>query len=273
MIKPVNIIFLTSLVLLLSINLILSQPPFVQNPNLINGYVIKFNPFGLQKQGVTQRYTFHVFNISTGLPINKNVSCYLHIYRQDYISHVHIATTTAVDHDYDYEFLVSGGNFTELGDYSYIIQCNSSTLGGFENIEFKVTPSGKEIDTSQSVIYLIIMFAIFFFFVFNLFVAIITPYKDKLNAKGEIIELMPIKYIKLFAISMSYLFFILFLNSLVGLSENYIELLIFSGFIGFLFTIFMYMSYPFMVVILVIALFQVLIDIKNKRIIENLGSA
>jgi hypothetical protein len=38
----------------------------------------------------------------------------------------------------EFEIEVTGGNFSQLGTYSYIVQCNSSVLGGFNNVQFNV---------------------------------------------------------------------------------------------------------------------------------------
>jgi len=124
----------------------LAQPPLreIQTSTSDEGYQIKDPEIGLIKQGAMQKFHLHVFNKSDGYPIVEGISCDFHLYNQTG-SHIFRDIKTTVENDYDYEFEVTVDNFTSVGDYTYIAQCNNSRLGGFISVPIAVTSHGSEI--------------------------------------------------------------------------------------------------------------------------------
>lgn len=125
-----------------------AQPPFVQSSSLSTGYEIEIPEINPLKQNQNFVSNFHVFNISNGYPIsNASTSCSIHLYNSSGTSlfegNVPHATTDVVN---EWKITLLGGNFSNTGFYGYLIQCNSSTtsLGGFANVGFEVTPYGFE---------------------------------------------------------------------------------------------------------------------------------
>lgn len=140
--------------------------PFAQTGNFGEGYEIKYPPFETYKQNTDITFNFHVFNISNGVPIDDSLtSCFIHIYisqgEQEYEFEVPHSITNVNN---EWEINIDKGNFTSLGDYAYIIQCNSTTLGGFESVAFKITNSGLSPagDNFQIFIYALFIFAVAF---------------------------------------------------------------------------------------------------------------
>jgi len=88
-------------------------------------------------------YTFntHVYNVTGRLLSNSATSCYLHVYNH---SGVHtVSTNMSYDsEDSEFYYLVNKNNFSKIGFYSYIIQCNSSSYGGSVSGNFEVTRTG-----------------------------------------------------------------------------------------------------------------------------------
>ena len=73
---------------------------------------------------------------------------------------------------------------------------------------------------------------------------------------------------KLFFVSLSYLLFIVFLNSLIGLSENFVSLSLFSGTISFLFETLNNIAWPFIIFIVIVGFFEV---IRDANFNKNMG--
>jgi hypothetical protein len=106
------------------------------------GYTIKYPLVDNLYQNQDHEFYFHIFNISNGLPVsNLTTSCQFHLYNES--SGEHMLNKTLVYNQHlnvtnEFEIEVTGGNFSQLGTYSYIVQCNSSVLGGFNNVQFNV---------------------------------------------------------------------------------------------------------------------------------------
>lgn len=93
------------------------------------GLTIEFQKYDYTKVGENFEVHTHVFNNTDGLPLtNETVDCFLHFY---YPNGSH-ALKTEMDFNppFDWEYLIQGEAFVD-GKGSWIIQCNSSTDGGF----------------------------------------------------------------------------------------------------------------------------------------------
>lgn len=112
--------------------------------------VLTVRTLGIESRQINHATSFkvHVFN-SSGMPLNTGVSCYFHLYNTSE-NHVAELVTTVPTHDWDYEFSVGANNLTKLGAYAYIMQCNTSTRGGFTASAFDVTLSGQKDDQEDS---------------------------------------------------------------------------------------------------------------------------
>lgn len=141
-------LFFISLTLIFSKGII--APAVSTTINTNTGLEIKYPSYENIVQNHYFDFNFHVFNISDGLPVsNTTVSCNFHLYNQ---SGDHIWTFSNLSHDAASEHgivnewvaRVNGNNFTTQGVYSYIIQCNSSSHGGFLSTNFIVSPEGVD---------------------------------------------------------------------------------------------------------------------------------
>jgi hypothetical protein len=143
---------------ILLIGLISAVPPVTQIQQFSEGYVLKYPIDEVIKQNADYEFEFHVFNISNGLPVTSDITCYFHLYNSTGKHQLEMTDDTA-SHNFDYSFFVTGGNFTELGEYYYIAQCDGvtgqggSVLGGFTEHVFIVTPTGSSLDISLAFLY------------------------------------------------------------------------------------------------------------------------
>ena len=117
-------------------------------------------------------FDFHVYNKAGGNPINSGIVCAFHLYDHTG-SHIYTDNhidETYIDHIYDYEVHISGGNFSESGYYTYLFQCNGTvteyvvtdagaentfqaTRGGFVESDFAVTPFGNTLTPYSGLIF------------------------------------------------------------------------------------------------------------------------
>jgi len=158
--------FFTALFML---SFVSAVPPVTEVGSFPEGFEIKYPNDRNIEQFKDYEFEFHVFNSSNGVPIidtgqDPAISCYFHLYNKSG-NHIAELFENTPDHIFDYSFHVDGANFTELGQQSYIIQCNSSTQGGFADVAFEVTTDGrtrKSILDNSMLLILLIIFVILF---------------------------------------------------------------------------------------------------------------
>lgn len=166
--------FLFFIFALLLISFVQAQPPFEQETRFTEGYEIRFPSIGVLEQNEDFNFHFHIYNLSNGVPIdNSSTNCDFHLYdnKGDHIiSEPNITYVTDEFVINEWGILVTGGNFTKLGSYSYIISCNSDNLGGFASIHLDVTYLGDELSIYDSLarISLLIFFIGLLFLIYKM---------------------------------------------------------------------------------------------------------
>jgi hypothetical protein len=112
---------------------------------------------------------WHVFN-TTNLLTNTTTTCDYHLYSK-FANGEHLLAVNNVrlfSNGRDFEVEVTGGNFSQLGEYCHMIECNTSTQSGGLERCFTVTLDGNILTDSQTYVYLsalliLLVFGIFFF--------------------------------------------------------------------------------------------------------------
>ncbi len=134
------------------ITLVNAQPPFEQGAaNFVEGYEIEFAQIQVYEANMSTLFDVHVFNISNGLAItNETSDCFFHLHNSS--GHFLIDQMPMVFEGAgrEWSFEVGGGNLSELGEYSYLVVCNSTFFGGFVSVGFEVTTSGSMITEGNS---------------------------------------------------------------------------------------------------------------------------
>jgi hypothetical protein len=224
--KKRGIILGIFLFIMLLISLISAIPPITTIQQFTTGYQIQIPQDNILKLKAPYNFEFHVNNIFDGTPVNSGISCIFHLYNSSGIHQLEMTDITASSGG-NYNFYVEGSNFTELGSsYYYYINCNSTSLGGDRAILLEVTTQGDEIDTNQSLIYIILLIINLIFLAFLIILAIKIPYENKKEMTREgmaITKVTKVKYLKLFCIWFSYGLFVWLITILSGLIHNYIS--------------------------------------------------
>ena len=115
----------------------------------------------------------HLFNRSNGLIVNEiGADCFVHLYN-NVGSHIlkeemnWDADATGSGGEFDLD--IGSGNFSLIGSHSFIIQCNTTTQGGFSSGSFEVIGTGYQGGNNLPLIVAIgIVAVILFFFAFKL---------------------------------------------------------------------------------------------------------
>jgi hypothetical protein len=143
-------LFLLALLLIMPFSLAIS--PFVQQSSS-GGLEINYVTDNYFKANIDHDFNCHVTN-ATAIQKNNTTSCILHIYTLNGHHQAKINMDWHAD-DQEFTYLMSGNNFTELGEHTYLIQCNNtnkqiSTIIG----QYEITPSGTILSSIQISVYI-----------------------------------------------------------------------------------------------------------------------
>lgn len=168
MLNKINLVLL--LIFILSfVTVVSAASPFVSTQGVTLN--IESPPFSYVSLHSEHRFHAHVIN-STNTKTNRSTSCYLHVYNQTGYD-INNGSTNMEFETYngiDFAKTISGGNFSSLGEYAFVIQCNSTNEIGFFVNSFEVTKSGiGKITIGESLVYYSILLPMIIIFITLLF--------------------------------------------------------------------------------------------------------
>lgn len=149
-------------------------------------------------------------------------------------------------------------------------------IGGTNTIwvyEFEVTPLGTSLEISETLLYVLLTIVVGLLFLLCLFFALRTPYSNEINGKGAVIKVTKTKYVKIGLIMFSYLLFVWFLNTLIGISLNFLNLTLYFGLMSFLFNTLNNIALPFSIFMLILMFFEIIRDANINDNIKKFGEA
>lgn len=237
------------------------------------GYLIKVTQQEYIKQNADYEFDFHIFNASDGVPItNASTQCFFDldnstgqsIYKQPAS---YVGTSNFPN---EWEVLIKGGNFSYVGVYSYIIQCNSSTLGlgGFESVHLRVTSTGQEPTTSSSITYASFFIIIIAFFLLILFIMSKLP-DDERNNEGEIISVNMFKYAKSLLVFIEYILVVVLFYLASNVAFAYLGELLFAKVLFVIYRILFGLAFPIILFWFFWIIAQIIQDRKFRRLIQQ----
>ena len=177
-------------------------------------------------------------------------------------------TNASMDRDdtyYNYSFC----NTSTLGIY---IVNGYGDLGGVKtawNYDFEITTFGQDLDTSKAIVYLILIIAVFLFFLLTLWGGIALPFKNRRGEEGEIISTGKLKYFKVGLIFMSYVLFIWLANLLFTLANSFNILTQYTKFFEVIFSVMNSASYPIFVFMLILMSAMAWKDLQLKKLLTR----
>lgn len=224
--KREGLFFFAISFLFLNVFLISAVPPVTTTQQFSAGYDISVPQDNILKAGEPYNFEFHVFNISNGAPIVEGIACYFHLYNSTGFHLVSMEDNLS-SASFDYSFLINANNFTNPERYWYNIQCNSSSVfGGNDATILEITENGNNIDTGQSLIYIILLLINLIFLSIFIILSIKIPYENEESMTKEgpaITKVTKTKYLKLMCIWFSYGLFLWMITILAGAVNNYIS--------------------------------------------------
>lgn len=255
-------IIIVLMFLLITLKSSISAPPVTTTLVGDNTLDIKYPLIFTIKANQSYEMYFHVFNGSNGVPLfNDSVYCHLHLYNQTG-SHIVDSNLTTMEYDYDFGIEIGAGNFSTIGYYSYIIQCNNSNQGGRTSVQLEVTkdgistiaPTEIEITENSDSIIIISLFFMFILLIFLSFSIYGFVKAESLIGKYSFICLI---YLLLIAISfISYRTATDYLTDFIFLAE----------FLNILFNILMIAFFPF----IILSFAYIILKIKDIKEIRRL---
>lgn len=131
--------------------MISAQPPFQQS-DLTTGLVIE-SGYPLGHPLNTDYYLHaHVYNATSGLLINTDLTCFYHFYNHQINGGEHIQIGSMTSYGAGYNATINGSLINQSGEYSALIWCNSTDAGGFLQYSFDATESGVELTEGRSLL-------------------------------------------------------------------------------------------------------------------------
>lgn len=103
---------------------------------------IQYSAFDTLKQGQNHTFNFYVAN-NTQFLDNSTVDCQLSLFNQAGNKLVDKIDLTDFETPNEFTITVTGGNFTQVGEYNAITNCNTSVQTGAVDFSFFVNSAGK----------------------------------------------------------------------------------------------------------------------------------
>lgn len=146
-----------------------------------------------------------------------------------------------------------------VSNYNYYSTCGSGNL----NV------NGEVLNSAQAIIYFLVTLFAFFIFIGIFWLMASVDGENPKNDLGEILGINYKKYIKWAMLPLVYVTFIWFFNFIMGLSNNYLGLTLYSNTLGNIFLIMIKLVYP---VIIITLLIEIYLIIKDKNIAKEYKS-
>lgn len=166
---------------------------------------------------------------------------------------------------YSYSFC----NTTSLGQY--IVNGKGDNDGETEVwvYDFEVTPTGKNLASGEGIVYLIMLIALTIVFVFSFYASIKISWKNERNNYDEIIQINWKKYLKMFAIVITYMTLIFITYFAQSLSYTFLNIRGVSLFFGFFFRLLMILILPVCISILIVGTVAYFTDKKFQNMLNR----
>jgi len=263
-----KLIFLLLLVLFLP--LVIAVPPFVQTSEQTVGLIIQYPPIDSIVVDQDYKFYFHIFNASNGIPVNNDsISCNFHLYNSNG-SHIITASIPHEDQDVvnEWEMKVLGGNFT-TGHYDFIVQCNSSTLGGYDVVPFTVSRTGEMLTTQASILYIGLFAILLLFFVLIIYFIGSLPDDNKQDEEGQLISIGWMKYLRSTLMFFEWMLLIAIFYLTSNLAFAYLQEELFANILFVIFKISLGIT-PLIVIVWFFWIFiSIMKDKKLKKLMES----
>ena len=144
-----------------------------------------------------------------------------------------------------------GRNFTEIGEYRYLIECkypkpkDAFVQVGAITEAFQVTPTGNSLDSAKSLAYILIFIISFLIFIGLLIIGIALPVSNKRDEMtGYILAVNNLKYLKMFCLGLAYVTLVFMSYFVYNFSYAYLDMTFMTNIFYFIFIGLAYLTLP-----------------------------
>ena len=184
------------------------------------GLILEYPKFDSIKQGQHYYMFMSVFNKTDGIMMaNDTTSCTLHI---NNISGEHMIEEDFSFNDVDFSLYIGSGNFSQLGTFYYMVQCNTSSYGGAVSGLFEVVKQLEELTIDKAIMYSSFLFGLLILFMISTIGTFVIDGKNTYDLWGNLIKINFNKHLKSFLFFLSYFIFILIVFMATKISYYYL---------------------------------------------------
>lgn len=156
-----------------------------------------------------------------------------------------------------------------IGEYFSSMSCIDGTISGTSTFIITITPSGFEVSTGQSIIYVIaIAFSVVILFLL-LYASMAIPFHNFIGEDGKIISVNNFKFLKIGAIAGVYLVLMFLFQTLNSFTTNFMYSGSSSKIFEWLYSIMLAMMFPVAIVGIVLGFAVFINDIYVKKKLER----
>lgn len=245
-----------------------AAPPSMVTGDFTSGFTIQIPIKEVYKVNAPYNFEIHVFNKTSGMPITSGIGCYFHLYNRTG-DHIYQGfDNTASSDGLDYNFILSGSNFSQQGQYYYNVQCNNSIYGGFAGEYVYVTAQGVPYSTTHGIVYSAILFILIFIFIMLVFFSMTIDTNDS-RIDNRVVRINYKKYLQIFLVCISYVTFIAINYFAWNISYGILEFTELAKFFMFLFKTSYALMYPIFIVVIIWSVAQYIKDRKVEEFIKR----
>jgi len=239
------------------------------------GVDINFPMIDVFEQGENFSFHFHTTNASNGAFLDDSVlTCSFHVYNDTGNHIVEKNYDVGMEsNNIDWDILVVGENFTNVGEYGYLFDCNSTIqgIGGSVESGFEVTNTGVALTEERAIIFIGLLGLLAFLFVVNMGGFAMLPSSDTRDDEGAIIDINNLKYIRpvLLVVGWALLMAMFFIGSNIGFA--YLGSTLVANILFDIYKIMMLLTLPLVVVWFLWIFVSIFKDKEMKNLIERGG--
>lgn len=265
-----NLVICLLVIGIFTVNIISAVSPPVQY-NTNGGLEVAGVDFSTIKISTNRTAVANVYNATNGLPVYQGVSCQFQVFRVGDNGSLIFTNNTPQQINNTFYFGIPSSVYTVQGEYTRIIQCNTTTEGGFYKSTFDATTTGNSqiISTAQALIYMGFFGVLFFlFFGVLLLIAKLPAGNVKDPLTKQVINITNMKYVTGVLVVIEYLFVFAMLYISANLASAYLSDTLFSTYLLALFRI----SFGVLPIIILGWFAWIIYNIANDRDMKKLLS-
>jgi hypothetical protein len=257
--------------LLLVITLIpfVSSVPPITNVNTQSGYTIYYPQIDYVPANASFTLHIYVSNRSTSqMLLNTDVSCYLRLFNGSGLSTYDsgIMTKTLTNR---HTLYITSGNFSDIGQHSFFIWCNSSAFGGEVSGTFFVNYKGEELTTGRAILNLGFLTLLIFFFLITIGGIALIQDNEVRDDYGQLLSTDTLKYFKGTLVALAYALLIAVLFTASNIATAFLTGAMFGKILFAMYKIVMYLGIPFIVIWLIWLFVNIFRDKETQSLINR----